>query len=184
MYMPELSHRPLPMKRKVQKRRQAIIVTGHLWKHNRELGRFWWNEDRTIDSRAPGSSRRGSRSLPARCGPAKYIVKRGNHFVTQISARFFQINTSVRMFLVAITLKMVYHFFSTILSHLYRDLWEHGSQKLKCSRKPISSRILLGASLSGYQFLQVSDCVVLVAFNPHLGIILYDLLTFFLLQVN
>ena len=47
-----------------------------------------------------------------------------------------------------------------------------------CSRKPIYKKILLGASLSGYQFFQVSDCVVLVAFNPHLGIILYDLLTF------
>ena len=103
---------------------------------------------------------------------------KGEPFITQNSVPFFWIHTSVRMLLVAITLKMVYHFFSTILSHLYRDLREHGSQKLKCSRKPISSRILLGASLSGYQFFQVSDCVVLVAFNPHLGIILYDLLTF------
>ena len=33
--------------------------------------------------------------------------------------------------------------------------------------------ILLSASLSGYQFLQVSDCVVLVAFYPHLGITLF-----------
>ena len=56
---------------------------------------------------------------------------KGEPFITQNSALFFWIHTSVRMLLVAITLKMVYHFFSTILSHLYRDLWEHGSQKLK-----------------------------------------------------
>ena len=64
----------------------------------------------------------------------------------------------------------MYHFFSTILSHLDQDLGEHGSRNLKCSRKTMFKGILLSASLSGYQFLQVSDCVVLVAFYPHLRI--------------
>ena len=68
------------------------------------------------------------------------------------------------------TLKMVYHFFSTILSHLKIKAGQ--KQSIFSTLKMRSSELVLGASLCSDQFLQVSNCVVLVAFDAHLLTIL------------
>ena len=63
------------MKGEVQERGQTVVIASHIWKHTID-GEGWamsdddkMDEDTIIGSTTPGSSRRGSHSLPTQCGP-------------------------------------------------------------------------------------------------------------------